>query len=719
MQFAWVTIKVPETTAPGIYKGTLKVSAAELEKPFELQYTIEVLNLKQPAAEATEIQVWQHPFSVANYYLGLGEKATGGITNEVRNDFYFTEEHFNLMRDSIEEYVSIGGHDAVANIVEGEKATGGITNEVRNDFYFTEEHFNLMRDSIEEYVSIGGHDAVANIVEEAWNHQSYYNDLSMVKWTKKKDGTWDFNYDWYDKWINFMIECGVLDPANGIGQIKCYSIVPWNNQIAYFDEAKGKTVKESHEPGSAEWKAMWQPFLEDFLKHSKEMGWFEITYISMDERGLDQLKPAVDMIESVTDEEGNHFKESVTDEEGNHFKISSALNYQSPDTYEFTDRIDDISINLGNIKQAEDMEQLSAHRQALGLTTTMYTCTGDYPSNFMISDPGDNYWDIWYTMTLGTDGYMRWAWDNYVYDMHGDATYRYWEPGDGWFIYPEEREAIDESYQASFYSTPRYELFKQGIRDVAKAKYLLNSAAASAEQKTALKNVVENLKKPNKGTYQGSAVPATPEDRMLVHSETARALEATNQLAKEVAGSNEKAALKAAIDSVSKYEAGNYTEESWNALQKALKTANTVYADADATQADYYDAKEALEAAMQALTYRRADYSKIEAAIGKAEALNRADYVDFSAVENAIQAVEYDLDITHQAEVDAMAQAILAAIEGLDKKEPIKPEQPQTPDKEEDKKPNTGDVTSMPLFLSLLTTSGIALGYGMNKRRKN
>ena len=139
--------------------------------------------------------------------------------------------------------------------------------------------------------------------------------------------------------------------------------------------------------------------------------------------------------------------------------------------------------------------------------------------------------------------------------MHGDATYRYWEPGDGWFIYPEEREAIDESYQASFYSTPRYELFKQGIRDVAKAKYLLNSEAASAEQKTALKNVVENLKQPNKGTYQQAAVPATPEDRMLVHSETARALEATNQLAREVAGSNEKAALKAAIDSASKYEA--------------------------------------------------------------------------------------------------------------------------------------------------------------------
>ena len=119
------------------------------------------------------------------------------------------------------------------------------------------------------------------------------------------------------------------------------------------------------------------------------------------------------------------------------------------------------------------------------------------------------------------------------------------------------------------------------------------------------------------------------------------------------------------------------------------------------------------------MTYRKADYTKVEQAIAKAEALNPADYVDFSAVEKAIQAVEYDLDITHQAEVDAMAQAILSAMEGLEKKEPIKSEQPQTPDKEEDKKPNTGDVTSMPLFLSLLTTSGIALGYGMKKRRKN
>ena len=219
-----------------------------------------------------------------------------------------------------------------------------------------------------------------------------------------------------------MIECGVINPAENIGQIKCYSIVPWNNQIAYFDEVQNGVVKKSFRPGSNEFNEVWSAFLSDFMEHSKEKGWFDITYISMDERGLNDLMPAVDVIESVKDKDGKHFK------------ISSCLNYSAPEYYDFTDRIDDISINLDNCS-VQQTNALSENRRGLGLNTTYYSCTGNYPSNFIISDPADNYWTMWYTMTLGTDGYLRWAWDNYVYDMHGNVTYRYWEPGDGWFIY--------------------------------------------------------------------------------------------------------------------------------------------------------------------------------------------------------------------------------------------------------------------------------------------
>ena len=129
-----------------------------------------------------------------------------------------------------------------------------------------------------------------------------------MKWTKKADGSWEFDYTWYDAWVEFGIECGVIDPETGLGQIKCYSIVPWNNQVTYYDEASGKTVKESHTPGDDAWKAIWTPFLEDFMAHSKEKGWFDITYISMDERTIAQLEPTVDLIEEMADENGVSFK---------------------------------------------------------------------------------------------------------------------------------------------------------------------------------------------------------------------------------------------------------------------------------------------------------------------------------------------------------------------------------------------------------------------------
>lgn len=60
-----------------------------------------------------------------------------------------------------------------------------------------------------------------------------------------------------------------------------------------------------------------------------------------------------------------------------------------------------------------------------------------------------------------------------------------------------------------------------------------------------------------------------------------------------------------------------------------------------------------------------ADYSKVDAAIAKAEALNQDDYLDFSDVEAAIYGVIRGMDSAHQAEVDAMAATIENAIAAL------------------------------------------------------
>ena len=69
-----------------------------------------------------------------------------------------------------------------------------------------------------------------------------------------------------------------------------------------------------------------------------------------------------------------------------------------------------------------------------------------------------------------------------------------------------------------------------------------------------------------------------------------------------------------------------------------------------------------------AMTYLPADYTKVDEAIAKANALNKDAYTDFTAVETAINAVVRDKNITEQDEVDAMAKAIEDAMAALVKK---------------------------------------------------
>lgn len=134
----------------------------------------------------------------------------------------------------------------------------------------------------------------------------------------------------------------------------------------------------------------------------------------------------------------------------------------------------------------------------------------------------------------------------------------------------------------------------------------------------------------------------------------------------------------------------------------------------------------AIENAIAQLQYKDADYSRVEAAIQKAEALNKDEYKDFLRVEAAISAVVYGKNITEQSTVDAMAAAIENAISALEKKpaptpsEPEQPSNPSTPDKPSAEVPKTGDNNSFVLWASLLLLAsggmvGIPLYAGKRK----
>ena len=84
-----------------------------------------------------------------------------------------------------------------------------------------------------------------------------------------------------------------------------------------------------------------------------------------------------------------------------------------------------------------------------------------------------------------------------------------------------------------------------------------------------------------------------------------------------------------------------------------------------AEQAEVAAMAKAIEDAIAALQYKGADYTKVDEALAKANALNKNNYKNFSAVEAAVNAVVRDKNITEQSEVDAMAKAIEDAIAAL------------------------------------------------------
>ena len=141
---------------------------------------------------------------------------------------------------------------------------------------------------------------------------------------------------------------------------------------------------------------------------------------------------------------------------------------------------------------------------------------------------------------------------------------------------------------------------------------------------------------------------------------------------------------------------------------------NAVVRDKNITEQAEVDAMaKAIEDAIAALQYKDADYSKVDEAIAKANALNKDEYKDFTAVEAAVKAVVRGKNITEQSEVDKMAKAIEDAIAALEKKPA------STKPGTSDKSPQTGDTSNHALWIALLFVSGgAAIGTTVVSRKK-
>ena len=178
----------------------------------------------------------------------------------------------------------------------------------------------------------------------------------------------------------------------------------------------------------------------------------------------------------------------------------------------------------------------------------------------------------------------------------------------------------------------------------------------------------------------------------------------------------DKSALEALYKELKDTANDGYTDETWNAFQKALTEAKQTLDNEDATQGEVDAAAEALRNAAAALAkpeVKPADKTALAELVKKAEALKPADYTkkSFRAVETTLKtakALLADETLTEadQQKIDTAADALQKAMEGLVKADT--------------KTPTTGDSTVIVLscMFFLLSSAAISLLIVLAKKRR-
>lgn len=308
---------------------------------------------------------------------------------------------------------------------------------IHNVELWSEAHFAKMTPLYKMLANAGQKCLTASILHKPWGGQTLDHFESMVKRTQKKDGFWEFDYSIFDKWVSYMMDLGINE------QINCYTLIPWGNQLHYFDEVSGQDTFITAEAASKEYADYWIPFLKSFKSHLVEKGWYDIATIAMDERPMKDMLSALKLIENYTG-----------------LKVSSAANYNPG----MSGQVYDLCVESRHVLPNEVLKE----RKAKGQITTFYVCCSvPYPNNFTYSPPSEGVWQGWYAYAQNLDGFLRWAYNSWVEDPMHDTRFRTWPAGDTFFVYPGAKSSI------------RFEKLREGIQDFEKLSIIVEQLKAS------------------------------------------------------------------------------------------------------------------------------------------------------------------------------------------------------------------------------------------------
>ncbi len=342
----WIEVNVPQDAQPGKYRGQLTATLDGEQLSVPIELEVGKRTLPLPADWKFHLDLWQNPYAVASFYdVPLWSK----------------------------------------------------------------KHFELMRPIMVELAEAGQKVITCSIITRPWNGQTEYAFESMIGKTKRIDGSWKYDYTVFDKWVEFMMSCGIDK------QIDCYTIVPWHLLFEYYDEGANFSRQVHLQPGSKEYEEYLLPFLKDLARHLKRKGWFEKTCIAMDERPKELLEPAYDVL----------YKADAN------YRVKGAIDYFGP---EQSKRMYDISfIYKQPLLTPEQIEQ----HHSKGHLVTFYTCCfPERPNTFTFSNPAESAFLGWHTAAAGYDGFLRWAYNSWVKNQLVDSRFRTWAAGDCFMVYP-------------------------------------------------------------------------------------------------------------------------------------------------------------------------------------------------------------------------------------------------------------------------------------------
>jgi hypothetical protein len=305
------------------------------------------------------------------------------------------------------------------------------------------------------YADAGGKYITTYAVNSPWSDNSYSIEGAMIESIKQKNGSWKFNYKIFDEYVELAMSVGIAKA------ITIYTPLPGRYRFRYIDEKTGNYVTEYWPPTSEKFKAYWNPFLDDLQAHLRKKGWFEKTYIGINESAMDETLAAI----------------KVVKDNSKNWRITYAGDWHP----ELNDLLNDYSFLAGK----ESPVDIVKGRSAKGFTTTYYVCCNPpKPNTFLFSPPVEGRWISWYAAAYGYSGFLRWAYDAWPQDPIRDARHGSWAAGDCYLVYPGANSGI------------RFEKLREGIADYEKIRILRELSAKSTDKKckALMQKIDEHLK---------------------------------------------------------------------------------------------------------------------------------------------------------------------------------------------------------------------------------